>query len=156
MLGEGLTCVSSLKSGGQIQEASALPTEAGVVVMDGTWCFRWLDDVNYELSFQPDDISNLPHWPAAAGLAMVAFENAHEILGAVMTRKARLGLRWRLQLQVFGRAKVTADSFAMDADLDGNPFCWMRCLAFEAPQKAQPLAAEPIAERTRELFNPLP
>ena len=95
------------------QTGPAAPAiDMGTVVMNGLWRFRWLDDVNYELLFEPDDASTLPRWPAASEPVTVMFENAHEMLGALMTRKARLGLRLRPQLNVFGRAKITADRWS--------------------------------------------
>ncbi len=134
MLGEGSTSLFSGPSGQHLREP--LPIKAGTLVMDGSWRFRWLDDVNFELVFRPDDRSSLPHW--SAGPVAIAFENAHEMLAALMTREARLGLRQRLQLQVFGRARITADHLAVAMDDDGHPYCWMRCLDIEPAQTAQP------------------
>ncbi len=109
------------------------PIEAGTLVMDGTWRFRWLDDVNYELVFVPDDTSNLPSWSPQDA---ITFENPHAILNTVMTHKGRLGLHQRRQIVVFGRARISADRFSTSVDADGNPLWMMRCLNIEMPEKA--------------------
>jgi hypothetical protein len=107
----------------------------GTLVMAGTWRFRWRDDVHYEFVFTPDDASTLPYWPASAEPVAITFENPQAVLDTVMSRKARLGLRHRRQLDVYGRATITADRFTTAIDSQGNPLWQMRCCDLEIPQR---------------------